>query len=155
MSTSEPGYTPPDITLLGQDHIDRYEATGGAEGYVWNGATCLILHTTGRKTRQPRKTALIYAADGDDCLVVASMGGAPKHPAWYLNLVDEPNVTVQVKDKVYPAVARTATPEEKPRLWEIVTDQWPNYDVYVTRTTREIPVVVLSPAGVPEGGAPS
>jgi deazaflavin-dependent oxidoreductase (nitroreductase family) len=64
---------------------------------------------------------------------------------WYLNLVADPNVTVQVKDRVFRAVARTATPEEKPRLWQIVTQQWPNYDVYVTRTTREIPVVVLTP----------
>jgi len=142
---TEPGYTAPDTTLLGGEHIARYEATSGEEGYVWNGATCLVLHTTGRKTGEERKTALIYAPDGDDCLVVASLGGAPRHPMWYLNLVADPNVTVQVKDRVFRAVARTATPEEKPRLWQIVTQQWPNYDVYVTRTTREIPVVVLTP----------
>jgi deazaflavin-dependent oxidoreductase (nitroreductase family) len=140
----KPGYTAPDITLLGEDHIRRYEETDGAEGYVWNGATCLVLTTTGRKSGEPRKVALIYAADGDDCIVVASKGGAPKHPAWYLNLEADPEVTVQVKGDRYPAVARTATPEERERLWKLVNEQWPNYEVYTTRTSRVIPVVILS-----------
>jgi len=145
MTGTEPGYTAPDTALLGQQHITRYEETGGVEGYEWNGATCLILTTTGRKSGEARKTALIFASDGDDCLVVASMGGAPKHPMWYLNLTANPEVTVQVKDRVFRATARTATAEERPRLWARVNEDWPNYDVYATRTTREIPVVVLTP----------
>ena len=103
MTGTEPGYTPPNTMLLGPEHIARYEATGGEEGYEWNGATCLVLTTTGRKTGEERKSALIFAADGDDFLIVASLGGAPKHPQWYLNLTANPDVTVQVKDKVFAA----------------------------------------------------
>ena len=142
---NEPGYTAPDITLLGEEHIRRYRETDGEVGYLWNGATALLLTTTGRKTGQPRTQPLIFASDGDDYLVVASMGGAPKHPSWYLNLVDHPDAEVQVKGDVIPVRAHTATDEEKARLWKIVTEQWPNYDVYQTRTDRQIPVVVLSP----------
>ncbi len=111
-----------------------------------------MLSTTGRRTGALRKSALIYAIDGDDYLVVASMGGAPKHPQWYLNLAANPEVTVQVRDRVFSAVARTATADERPRLWARVNEDWPNYDVYATRTTREIPVVVLTPT---DGEAPA
>jgi len=142
---NEEGYTAHDISLLGDEHIRRYRETDGEVGYLWNGATALLLTTTGRKTGQPRTQPLIFASDGDDYLVVASMGGAPKHPSWYLNLVDNPDAEVQVKGDVIPVRAHTATDEEKPRLWKIVTEQWPNYDVYQTRTDRQIPVVVLSP----------
>jgi deazaflavin-dependent oxidoreductase (nitroreductase family) len=142
----EPGYRPPDVSLLGADHIARYEETGGVVGHEWNGATCLVLTTRGRITGEARKSALIYARDGDDYVVVASKGGAPSHPLWYRNLVAEPDVTAQVLDRRFPAVARTAEGTERERLWKVVTRVWPNYDVYVTRTDREIPVVVLSPA---------
>jgi deazaflavin-dependent oxidoreductase (nitroreductase family) len=142
---SEEGYTAPDITLLGDDHVKAYRETNGEVGYFWNGATSLLLTTTGRKTGQPRTLPLIFARDGDDYLVVASMGGAPQHPQWYLNLVANPEAEIQVKGDVIPVTARTASDEEKPRLWKIVTEQWPNYDVYQTRTDRVIPLVVLSP----------
>ena len=138
-------YTPPDLTLVGEEHIRRYEETDGAVGHEWNGATCLLLTTTGRKTGLPRKFALIYDRDGENYLVVASKGGAPNHPGWYLNLVSHPEVDVQVKGRRFRARARTATAEEKPRLWKIMTRNWPNYDVYTTRTDRDIPVVVLEP----------
>jgi proline iminopeptidase len=75
--------------------------------------------------------------------VVASKGGAPKHPGWYRNLVKQPQVEVQMLDEVFPAHARTATGEERQRLWELAACQWPPYDEYQTRTEREIPVVVL------------
>jgi deazaflavin-dependent oxidoreductase (nitroreductase family) len=77
---------------------------------------------------------------------VASMGGAPKHPSWYLNLQADPQASIQVKSDVLPVTARTASADEKPRLWKIVTEVWPNYDVYQSRTERNIPVVVLSPS---------
>lgn len=146
-ATAEPGYVKPDTTLLGEEHIKRYEETGGAVGHEWNGATCLVLTTTGRKSGQPRKSALIYAADGDNFVIVASKGGAPTHPSWYLNLTANPEVTVQVKDRVFKARARTAGDDERPRLWELVNVKWPNYEVYTTRTDRKIPVVVLEPVG--------
>ena len=89
-----------------------------------------MLTTTGAKTGKERKFALIYAPDGDDVLVVASKGGAPEHPQWYRNLLAHPEVTVQVQADRYPAIARTASPEEKKRLWPLVTEVWPSYDDY-------------------------
>ena len=142
---NEPGYQAPDISLLGDEHIRRYRETDGEEGYLWNGATALLLTTTGRKTGESRTSPLIFARDGDDYLVVASMGGAPQHPSWYLNITANPDAEIQVKGDVIPVRARTASDEEKPRLWKVVTAQWPNYDVYQTRTDRVIPLVVLTP----------
>jgi len=139
-------YRAPDLTLLGDDHIRAYRETNGEVGHIWNGATSLLLTTTGRRSGEPRTSALIYAKDGDDYLVVASMGGAPMHPAWYLNIEANPKAEIQVLADRIPVTARTATPEEKPRLWDIVREQWPNYDVYQGRTDRDIPVVVLTPA---------
>lgn len=135
----------PDYSLLNEDHVRQYQETDGEVGYLWNGAPSLLLTTTGRKSGKERTTPLIFARDGDDYLVVASVGGMPNHPAWYLNLLDEPNARIQVKGEHIDVVARTASPDEKPRLWRIVNDVWPNYDVYQSRTERVIPVVLLSP----------
>ena len=143
--SKEPEYQEIDYSLLGEEHVRVYRETDGEQGYLWNGATILLLTTTGRKTGQPRTQPLIYATDGEDYLVVASMGGAPVHPKWYLNLDAHPECEVQVKADVIPVTARTATADEKPRLWDIVREQWPNYDVYQSRTERDIPVVVLTP----------
>jgi deazaflavin-dependent oxidoreductase (nitroreductase family) len=145
MSQSESNYTQPDLLLLGEDHIRAYRETGGEVGYIWNGVPTLLLTSTGRRTGQKRTSALIFARDADDYLVVASLAGAPKHPQWYLNLQANLDAEIQVKDQTLGVVARTASAEEKPRLWKIVADVWPNYDVYQSRTDRDIPVVVLSP----------
>jgi deazaflavin-dependent oxidoreductase (nitroreductase family) len=142
---SEESYTQPDLLLLGEDHVRAYQESDGETGYMWNGVTTLLLTTTGRKSGQPRTTPLIFARDGDDYLVVASMGGAPEHPQWYRNLVANPTAQVQVKADTLRVTARTGSADEKPRLWSIVSDAWPNYNVYQTRTEREIPVVVLTP----------
>ena len=142
----EANYQQPDLTLLGEDHIRAYRESGGQVGYLWNGVPSLLLTTSGRKTQQRRTSALIFGRDDDDYLVVASTGGAPKHPSWYLNLVANPEAEIQVMAEVIPVTARTASDEEKPRLWKIMTDSWPNYDVYQTRTERVIPLVVLSPS---------
>jgi deazaflavin-dependent oxidoreductase (nitroreductase family) len=103
----------------------------------------LLLTTTGRHSGQPRTTPLIYGRDGDRYLVVASRGGAPKHPDWYENLVAQPEVHVQVMADRFKARARTATAAEKPPLWKTMAAIFPPYDEYQTRTTREIPVVIL------------
>jgi deazaflavin-dependent oxidoreductase (nitroreductase family) len=132
--------------LFGQEHIDRYRATGGAEGQEWQGTQCLILTTTGRKTGETRDAALIYGTHGDDYLLVASKGGAPDHPAWFKNLDADPHVTLQVGPDVFPAIARSATPEERDELWAIMLKEWPPYDEYQEKTEREIPIVVLSRA---------
>jgi deazaflavin-dependent oxidoreductase (nitroreductase family) len=143
---SEDDYEAPDLQLLGEEHVRRYQETDGDVGYIWNGVPILLLTTTGRKSRQPRTTPLIHARDGDDYLVVASMGGAPQHPQWYLNLTAEPSARIQDRSEHIDVTARTAGEDEKARLWAIVSEQWPNYDVYQSRTDRVIPVVVLSPS---------
>jgi deazaflavin-dependent oxidoreductase (nitroreductase family) len=142
---SDENYTPPDLLLLGEDHVRAYRESGGETGYIWNGVTTLLLTTTGRTSGQPRTTPLIFARDGNDYLVVASMGGAPEHPQWYRNLVANQSAEIQVKSETHRVTAKTASADEKPRLWSIVSDSWPNYNVYQTRTDREIPVVVLTP----------
>ena len=143
---SEDEYQAPDLLLLGEEHVRRYQETDGEVGYIWNGVPILLLTTTGRKSGQPRTTPLIHARDGDDYLVVASMGGAPQHPQWYLNLVANASAQIQDRSEHIDVTARTAREDEKARLWKIVTEQWPNYDVYQSRTDRVIPVVVLSPS---------
>ena len=131
--------------LFGKEHVDRYIETDGEEGFTWrDGSEILILTTTGRKTGEPRSNALIFGRSGDDYLVVGSVGGRPKAPAWYLNLQAHPEVTVQVKGDRFAARARTATDEEKPALWKIMTAAWPAYDAYQTRTDRVIPVIILT-----------
>ena len=131
--------------LYGTEHVDRYVATNGEEGYVWrNGAPILILTTVGRKSGASRSNALIFGRHGDDYLVVGSKGGFPTAPSWYVNLVANPEVHVQVKGDRFAAHAHTATPAEKPELWKIMTEVWPDYDQYQQRTEREIPVVVLT-----------
>jgi deazaflavin-dependent oxidoreductase (nitroreductase family) len=126
--------------------VRLYQETDGEVGYIWNGVPILLLTTIGRKSGQPRTTPLIYGRDGDDYLVVASMGGAPQHPNWYRNLQAHQATQIQVRADHIEVTARTAEEDDKPRLWKIVTDQWPNYDVYQSRTDRVIPVVVLSPS---------
>ena len=131
-------------TLFGQKHVQRYRETDGDVGHIWkSGAKILLLTTTGRRTGKETTTPLIYEEAGDDYVIVASMGGAPKHPGWYRNLVKNPEVRVQVKGDVFQARARTAEGEERERLWKLVNRQWPDYDAYQRRTERQIPVVVL------------
>lgn len=131
------------MPLFGQEHIDRYVATDGAEGHEWMGTTALLLTTTGKRTGEPRIAPLIYQRHGDAYLVVASKAGADEPPAWYVNLVAEPNVQVQVGADRFAARARTATPEEREAMWRVMTAVWPSYDEYQTKTERQIPIVVL------------
>jgi deazaflavin-dependent oxidoreductase (nitroreductase family) len=144
---SEDTYQPPDLMLLGEEHVQRYQETDGEVGYIWNGVPTLLLTTTGRKSGEARTTPLIFGRDGSNYLVVASMGGAPQHPNWYQNLLADQSARIQVRGDHLDVVTRTAEDDEKPRLWKIVTEVWPNYDVYQSRTDRVIPVVVLSPSG--------
>lgn len=130
--------------LFGEEHIRRYRETDGEVGHDWRrGSKILLLTTKGRNTGKETTTPLIYENDGDDYVIVASKGGAPEHPGWYRNLAKEPQVEVQVMGDVFAARARTATGEERERLWELAAQQWPDYDAYQEKTDREIPVVVL------------
>ena len=128
------------------EHTQRYLDSGGEDGHEWRpGVPTLLLTTTGRRSGVKRRTALIYGRDNADYVIVASKGGSPEQPAWYLNLEADPEVEIQVFDEVLPVVARTVGGEERERLWALMRQIWPAYDEYQTRTDREIPVVVLSP----------
>jgi deazaflavin-dependent oxidoreductase (nitroreductase family) len=129
-------------------HIQTYVASDGESGEGFReGVPILLLSVLGRKSGLWRRTALIYGrsgdAAGDAYVVVASKGGAPEHPKWYTNLVAEPTVHVQVKGEKFTARARTAEGAERARLWERLAEIWPDYNDYQTKTTREIPIVVL------------
>jgi deazaflavin-dependent oxidoreductase (nitroreductase family) len=126
-------------------HIRGYVESDGEKGHRWRGVNTLLLTTKGRKSGKLRRTALIYGRDGDRFVVVASKGGAKNHPEWYLNLVENPEVEVQVGAEKFKARARAATPDEKPKLWHLMTSIWTEYDSYQARTKREIPVVILEP----------
>lgn len=125
------------------EHVRRYVETNGEEGHLWRGVPTLVLTTLGRRSGQPRRLALIYGEDGDHYVVVASKGGAEQHPEWYLNLLAHPEVQVQVKADRFRARARTATPEERTRLWPRMVAIWPDYVKYQKQTSRQIPLVIL------------
>lgn len=132
--------------LFGDDHVQAYRDSDGAVGHEWRpGVHCLLLTTTGHRSGRSRTVPLIYGRADDGCVVVASKGGAPDHPAWYQNLSAHPQVEIQVGAEVMPATARTADGDERRRLWERMAGIWPDYDRYAEATDREIPVVVLEP----------
>lgn len=132
-----------DRSLFGDEHVRRYRETDGGVGYLWNGVTALLLTTKGRTTGEPRTVPLIFGRSGEDFVIVASKGGHPEHPGWYRNLSQEPDVELQVKADRFRGRARVAVGEERARLWQTMTEIWPQYDDYAARTGREIPVVVI------------
>lgn len=135
-----------------KEHAELYLRDGKA-AHLWDASlaggegmlTTLLLTTTGRKSGKPLIIPLIYrpASDGGYC-VIASKGGAPAHPAWYLNLETEPNARIKVADDEYSVVARTAVEEERQELWNAMADYFPPFNEYQTKTERLIPVVVLN-----------
>lgn len=133
-------------------HAALYRATGGRLGGRMAGIRQILLTTTGRRSGQPRTIPLAGTPDGDAVVLVASNGGAAHDPAWFLNLVDDPHVTVQRGHEVLPMVARVAEGGERVRLWALVTAANPGYERYRGRTSRTIPVVVCVPD--PARGAP-
>ncbi|CCH27929.1 nitroreductase family deazaflavin-dependent oxidoreductase [Actinosynnema sp. NPDC047251] len=125
-------------------HIRNYIESDGAKGHEWrSGVYTLLLTTIGRKSGQPRRTALIYQPYGDAYVIVASYGGSPDHPAWYKNLEANPTVDVQVGADEFTATARTTSGDERAELWKLMNEVWPDYEGYQKKTDREIPVVVL------------
>lgn len=120
-----------------------YRATKGKVGGTLAGAPVLLLTTTGRKSGQARTTPLLYLRDGERYVVVASKGGFPTHPAWYLNLQQNARVQVEVGKETKQLTARTASAEEKARLWPALVAMYKSYESYQERTERPIPVVFL------------
>jgi deazaflavin-dependent oxidoreductase (nitroreductase family) len=125
--------------------VSLYRMSGGRIMGTFGGAPVLLLTTTGRKSGAKRTVPLLYVQDGACLVVVASYAGSPKHPAWYLNLEQNPKVELQVGRKRFAAVARPASADEKARLWPRLTAIYPRYEDYQKRTSREIPLVILIP----------
>ena len=137
--------TSDDDGLFGEEHVRTYRETDGERGYHWRGTEILLLTTRGRKSGEERTTPLIHRTDDGRWVIVASRGGTPDHPGWYHNLSDDPEVTIQLKGDVVPVRARSTEGDERERLWDLMTEVWPDYVDYQKRTDREIPVVVLEP----------
>ena len=127
------------------DQVEKYEASDGQEAGDLRGVPVIILTTTGNKSGKIRKTPLMRVNDGDRYAVVASMGGAPKHPVWYHNLVANPKVRLQDGAVVRDYVARELEGDERSEWWKRAAAVWPDYDGYQTKTDRVIPIFVLEP----------
>jgi F420H(2)-dependent quinone reductase len=134
------------LKVFSRLHVFLYRASGGRIGGRFKAAPVLLLTTTGRKTGKRRTTPLLYAEDAGRYVIIASVGGAPKHPAWYLNLGGKADATIQVGGRTLEVHADTASPDERARLWTLMTRMYPGYDAYQAKTSREIPVVTLTPA---------
>jgi deazaflavin-dependent oxidoreductase (nitroreductase family) len=141
----------PELPSWIQDHMARYIATDGVDGYLWDASlgggkgmiATLLLTTVGRKSGKVLTRPLIFGQSGSEYVVVASKGGAPAHPAWYLNLQANPEVKVQIKGDKFTAHARTANPQERAALWPKMVGIYGPYADYQAKTDREIPIVVL------------
>lgn len=136
------------------EHIQRY-MTDPITAHDWNASTnpqaqatglhpTLFLTTTGRKTGERRSIPLLYQPFGGGYIVVASKGGTDSHPAWYTNLLAKPECEVVAGNLVCTATASTLTSDKRQPYWEWMVRFWPDYEVYQSRTAREIPVVLLT-----------
>jgi deazaflavin-dependent oxidoreductase (nitroreductase family) len=124
--------------------IEEFRANGGKVGGQFAGMPLLLLHTIGAKSQQPRINPVAYTTDGDRYVVIASKGGAPTNPDWYYNLVAQPLVTVEVGTEQFQAQAAVATEPERTRLYDQMAAARPNFAEYQRKTTRSIPVVILT-----------
>ncbi len=126
--------------------IEQFRANGGIVGGPFEGATLLVLHTTGAKTGRERVTPLMYQPlDGGAVAVFASKGGAPTHPDWYHNLRAHPDARIEIGTEHRRVRARVAGPDERAVIWERQKQRWPGFADYERRSTRVIPVVILEP----------
>ncbi len=128
-----------------REQAELYERTGGAEGGTLRGRPVIVLTSVGAKTGKLRKTALMRVEHNGEYAVVASMGGSDRHPVWYWNLLANPHVELQDGPVKRDYLARVVHGAERAEWWKRATEVWPDYDVYATRTQREIPVFVLTP----------
>ena len=142
---SDEGTYEPSTLKFAADQVALFESTDGAEGNTLNGVPVIILTTKGRASGSIRKSPLMRVEHKGTYAVVASFGGAPKHPSWYGNMIAEPDVLLQDGATVYQMRAREVTGDEKAEWWKRATAVWPAYDDYQKRTTRVIPLVLLEP----------
>jgi deazaflavin-dependent oxidoreductase (nitroreductase family) len=132
------------MKLFVKGHVWLYKSSGGRRGITMRGRKLILLTTVGNKSGQPRTVPVVPFLDGDDIFVIASMGGAPIHPAWYLNLCKNPEVGVQLGPEKWRALAVPVKEgEERDRIWKRITEQMPDFGKYQEKTSRVIPVVRL------------
>ena len=131
-------------------HTRIYRVSGGRLGRRLGKVEAVLLTTTGRKTGRTRTTPLTAVPDGDRIVLLASNGGAPRHPDWYLNLTANPEVVIQRGPHRLTMLARTATPRERPALWASAVAIYGSYDSYQGKADREIPVIICEPSPPPE-----
>ncbi len=129
-----------------REQVELYESSGGTKGLTLRGVPCVILTTVGARSGKLRKAALMRVEHDGVYAVVASMGGAPRHPVWYHNVVANPHVELQDGPQEWDMVAREVTGEEKELWWKRAVEVWPDYAEYQKRTERQIPVFVLERA---------
>lgn len=135
-----------------KEHVEQYR-TNPEEAHMWDSTVvggpgkvpCLLLTTTGRKSGKQRTSPLIYSFQDGGYVIIASKGGAPDHPSWYLNLKEEPIVHIQVSTAEMKARAEEVEGEKRERLWQEMVKVWPDYENYQKKTDREIPVILLLP----------
>lgn len=135
----------PSASERARNQVEEYESSGGTQGTTMMGLPVVILTTLGAKSGKIRKSPLMRVTDGNEYAVVASLGGAPKHPVWYYNVKSHPEVELQDGPVKRDMVAREVTGDEKAKWWQIAVEAYPPYADYQTKTDREIPVFVLSP----------
>ena len=128
-------------------NVTLYRRSGGRLGNTLKGAPVLLLDHVGRKSGRARTAPVLYMGDGEDLVIVASRGGSDAMPAWWLNLQANPATTVQIGTERRHVLAREASPEERAVLWPRLVEMYGDFAIYQRRTDREIPVVILSPAG--------
>jgi len=135
------------------EHLDMYLGSGGVEGHIvdvsdiggLNFTTTLLLRYTGRKSGRTIVTPLIYGDFGGEVVIVASKGGADHHPAWYLNLLESPEIEFQIATQAFRATWRQAEGDERARVWDFVTGIFPPYTGYQASTDRLLPLIMLKP----------
>jgi len=136
----------PVLNRLMKSHAVVYRLTAGVIGHRFPGSPpILLLDHVGARSGRKRTSPLVYVRDGDDIVIVASKGGYVKHPAWFHNLLANPDTEIQVGSRRRPVHARVATAQERPRLWAKAVQTYSGYSGYQERTDREIPLVILAP----------
>ncbi len=134
-----------DVNDWNKGIIEEFRANGGKVGGQFERAPLLLLHTTGAKSGQARVNPVMYQADGDNLVVFASKAGAPTSPDWFHNLVANPRASVEVGDRTVNVSAQIVDGETRERLWSRQKELYPGFADYESKTTRQIPVVVLAP----------
>jgi deazaflavin-dependent oxidoreductase (nitroreductase family) len=149
---ASPAFPPPRtlraklVNVMVNGNVAIYRVSGGRLGNNVKGAPVLLLDHVGRKSGKRRTAPLLHLIDGDDVVIVASRGGSDAMPGWFFNLQANPATTIQIGKERRQVMARQASREEKEALWPRLVEMYPEYAVYQSRTAREIPVVILSPA---------